>query len=51
MSAEESLELYRRQAREAARDLGYKASILAAIKTAKSEAEILRLMRKGRESL
>ena len=51
MSQEESFRLYKSQSIQVARDLKYDSSILAGIKRAKTESEIIRLLRKGRDNL
>lgn len=48
---ETPLEVYRKEAFWAAKDLGYSDEILDKIKSAKTEIEISRIMRGGRDEL
>lgn len=51
MGQEESFKLYKSQSVQIARDLKYDSTIIAGIKRAKTESEIIRLLRKGRDNL
>ena len=46
----EALKQYRRQAKQAALDLGYEDNVISAIRKAKSESEISRIMLDARHN-